>query len=126
MWVVWQDYLNPPPAPDPGATDIRLRRLDANGAAMGNAQLVASNVGRWPVPDIACRASGVCDILWSGSGVRPASGWRVIRRTAVRRAYHDAWRRGRPMTRVVAVDGDQLWSVFAGAGHVWVTLLPGE
>lgn len=127
VWVVWQDYLNPPPAPDPGATDIRLRRLDANGAAMGNAQLVASNVGRWPVPDIACRASGVCDILWSGSG--GAAGIWLARYSA------DGSAQGVPRRlapgpandpRVVAVDGDQLWSVFAGAGHVWVTLLPGE
>ncbi|MFZ2618183.1 MAG: hypothetical protein WA077_19525, partial [Anaerolineae bacterium] len=52
VWVVWQDYPNPPPAPDPGPTDLRLARLAHDGAVHATT-IVASQVAPWPVPDVA-------------------------------------------------------------------------
>lgn len=125
VWVVWQDYPNPPPAPDPGPTDIRVQRLDASGAAVGSAQLVAANVGRWPVPDIACRPGGTCDIVWSGSGA--GTGIWLARYSASGVAQGSPRRlAAEPANdpRVVVADDNQLWAVFVGGGYVWVAALP--
>lgn len=124
VWVVWQDYPNAPPAPDPGPTDIRLQRLAADGTAAGSVQLVASNVGRWPVPDMACRPGGTCDVVWSGAGA--GSGiW--LARYSMAGVAQGAPRRLAPEpaydSRLVVM-GDQLWGVFVGGGYVWVTVLP--
>lgn len=125
VWVVWQDYLNPPPAPDPGPTDIRLQRLDASGAVVGGVQLVASNVGRWPVPDIACRPGGTCDVVWSGSGT--GAGIWLARYAATGVIQRDPRRLSSGPgsdPRLVVAAGNNLWAVFVGGGHVWVATLP--
>lgn len=125
VWVVWQDYPNPPPAPDPGPTDIRMQRLDANGAPVGGTQLVASNVGRWPVPDIACRTGGTCDMVWSGSGAGTGI-W--LARYTVAGIAQGAPQRLAPEPandpRIIVAADNQLWAVFVGGGYVWVTGLP--
>lgn len=125
VWVVWQDYLNPPPTPDPGPTDIRLQRLDAAGGLIGSPQLVAANVGRWPVPDIACRSGGSCDVIWSGSGAGTGI-W--LARYAATGVAQGAPRRLTPEPandpRLVVTSNNSLWAVFVGGGYVWVAALP--
>jgi len=119
VWVVWQDYPNPPPAPDPGATALRLARLAPNGAVQA-VTTVAEPVSPWPVPDLACSSSGQCDVIWGGSGVWLA---RLDAAGALRQAPVRLSTVPTEDPRIIAAGPQRLCLLFANNGYLYVTVL---
>lgn len=119
-WVVWQDYPYPPPAPDPGATTLRLARVAPDGAVLATVT-VASQVGPWPVPDLACSSSGQCDVIWGGGG----GVWlaRLDAAGSLRQAPIQLATTPTDDPRIIQAGPQRLFLLFAHSGYLYVTAL---
>ncbi len=121
VWVVWQDYPNAPPAPDPGQTSVRLARLTPAGAVLGST-VIADWASDWPIPDLACSSSGECDVIWGGSGgvwlarLDPAG---TLRQAATRLDSTPA-----DDPRLVTAGPQRLFLLYSHSGYLFVAAFP--
>ena len=121
VWVVWQDYPNPPPTPDPGPTDLRLARVAPDGAVQATA-VIASQVASWPVPDVACSSTGNCAVIWGGSGSNGGV-WlaRLDAAGALRQAPLRLSAAPTDDPRIIAAGPQRLFLAFANNGYIYVS-----
>ncbi|MBK9234370.1 MAG: hypothetical protein IPO15_26935 [Anaerolineae bacterium] len=119
VWVVWQDYPNPPPRLIRGRPTLRLARLAPDGAVQ--ATTIVSQVAPWPVPDVACSSSGNCDVIWGDSGGNGGVWLALWTRPVSCARRRVASAPCRPMTRVSRPATQRLSWPFANSGYIYVS-----